>query len=107
MSTAIRQLDVCPNPELETRDSYPYIVVLQSDALRHIATRVVAPLGAPRKIQFLERLLPEVTVKGTRYVIAIPELGAVPLSELKAPIANLESHRDRIVAALDLVFTGI
>jgi len=107
VSAAIRQFDVCPNPELETRESYPYVIVLQSDALRHFASRVVAPLVAPRKILFLERLLPEVMVKNTRYVIAMPELGIVPVTELTTAVVNLESQRDRIIAALDLLFTGI
>ncbi len=103
----VRQFDVYPNPDPATRDSHPYLVALQSDALRHIATCVVAPLTSPRKIQFLEKLFPEVVVKGARYVIAMPDLGAIPTVELKTSVANLEEYRYQIIAAIDLVFTGI
>lgn len=103
----VRQFDVCPNPDSETRKSHPFLIVLQSDALKHLDTRVVAPLISPKKLQFFERLLPEVTVGGVRYVIAVPDLGVVPVTELKSPVANLESERYRIISALDLVFTGV
>ena len=103
----VRQFDVCPNPDPETRDAHPYFVVLQSDALKYIETSVVAPLVGPKKIQFLERLLPEVTVKGSRYVIAIPDLAAIPTAQLISPVANLGEYRYQIIGALDLVFTGI
>src|SRR5438045_5527093 len=102
-----RQFDVFANTDPETRDAHPYLVVLQADALAHIGSRVVAPLVSPKKIQFFERLLPEVTVDGAKYVIAIPDLGAIPTGELKSPIANLEQEGYRIIAAIDLVFTGI
>ncbi len=103
----VRQFDVCPNPDPETRDAHPYLVVLQSDALKYIDTRVVAPLVGPKKIQFLERLLPEVTLNGSRYVIAVPDLAAMPTAQLTSPVGNLEEYRDHIIGALDLVFTGI
>jgi len=102
-----RQFDVYPNPDPETREFHPYLIVLQSDALGHIATRVVAPLVSPKRIQFFERLLPEVTVEGKKYVVATPDLGAIPTMELKSPVANLEQQRDRIIASIDLLFTGI
>ena len=37
-----RQFDVCPNPDPETRAEHPYLVVLQSDLVSAIDTRVVA-----------------------------------------------------------------
>src|ERR1700719_915581 len=103
----VRQFDVYPNTDPETGDTHPYLIVLQSDALGHIGSRVVAPLVSRKKIQFFERLLPEVNVDGARYVIAIPDLGAIPTGELTSPIANLEQERYRIIAAIDLLFAGV
>ena len=103
----VRQFDVCPNSDPDTRDAHPFLIVLQSDVLKYIDTRVVAPLVSPKKIQFLERLLPEVTLNGSRYVIAIPDLAAIPTSLLALPVANLEQYRDHIIGAIDLAFTGI
>jgi len=102
-----RQFDVFRNPDVETNDTHPYLIVLQSDAVSGIDTRVVAPLVSPRTVKFFEKLLPLVTVGGTQYVIAIPDMVAVPVGEIGAPIANLETERYRISAAIDLVFTGI
>jgi len=102
-----RQFDVFRNPDSETSDTHPYLIVLQSDALRDLDTCVVAPLVSPRAIKFFERLLPQVAVDGTRYVIATPDMAAMPVGEIGAPVTNLEAERYRISAAIDLVFTGI
>jgi toxin CcdB len=104
---SLRQFDVFPNPSPRTRAEHPYFVVLQSDRLDRFATKIVAPLIAPTKIQFLEHLLPEVLVKRKPYVIAIPDMAPFPVKLLQPAVANLESERYRILAALDLVFVGI
>jgi toxin CcdB len=103
---ALRQFDVFPNPSPRSRADHPYFVVLQSDRLERFATRIVAPLIAPAKLKYLERLLPLVEVKGKPYVIAIPDLGPIPAKLLQPAVANLESERYRILGALDLLFTG-
>ena len=100
------QFDVCANPDPASSEAHPYLVVLQTNGLVDLNTRVVAPLIPPKRIPFFERLMPEVVVKGTRYVIDITNIGVVPTRELPGAIMNIESHRDRIVAAIDLVFTG-
>jgi len=105
--TGLRQFDVFPNPSPRTRTSRPFFIVLQSDQVDLFNTRIVAPLVAPMKVEWFERLMPEVTVAKKRYVIFIPELGPMPAQALQLPIANLESERYRIISALDLVFTGI
>jgi hypothetical protein len=103
---SLRQFDVVPNPSLRTRATHPYFVVLQSDLLEDFATRIVAPLIPPAKIKYLEKLLPQVKVGGKNYVVAIPDLGPIPAKLLKPAVANLETERYRLLAALDLLFTG-
>ena len=102
-----RQFDVVANPDPISAKTHPYLVILQSDAIYGIETSVVAPLVSPKSIKFLERLLPEVTVKGKRYVLAVPNMAAIPVSEIGEPVCNLESERYRILEAVDLVFVGI
>jgi toxin CcdB len=102
-----KQYDVFANPDPETADAYPYFVVLQHAILTRLNTRVVAPLIAPKAIPFLERVMPEVTVKGGRYVVDVTNLGVMPTREIGPTIDNLESCRDDIIRATDLVFTGI
>ena len=103
---SLRQFDVFPNPSPRTRAENPYFVVLQSDRLERFATRIVAPLITPAKIQFLEHLLPEVVVEGEPYVIAIPDLGPIPAKMLQPAVANLEAERYNILGAIDMLFTG-
>lgn len=102
-----RQFDVFKNTDKRSGAAHPYLIVLQSDAIAALDTCIVAPLVPPRTIEYLERLLPVVTVKRRNYVIAIPDMAAMPSSAIGEPVANLESERYRIVAAIDLVFTGI
>jgi toxin CcdB len=101
------QFDVFANPDPQTAESHPYFIVLQSRQLAHLNTRIVAPLIAPNIIPGFERLTPIVSINGTRYMIDVTNIGVVPTKLISNPLANLEAERYRIVAAIDLVFTGI
>jgi len=46
-------------------------------------------------------------VEGREVAMLTPELAGVPAKALGEPIANLSSQRGAIIAALDLVITGI
>jgi toxin CcdB len=102
-----RQFDVFSNPYPDSVSSHPYFIVLQTDALEHLNTRLVAPLVAPKLLPLFERLMPEVGVEGSRYVIDFTNIGAIPTRMLQKPVANLEAERDRFIGAIDLVFTGV
>jgi toxin CcdB len=55
-----------------------------------------------------QRLNPVVAVEGRDYWLATHELLAIDQRMLNhAPVANLSNERDAIIAALDIVFTGI
>jgi toxin CcdB len=98
---------VFPNPSPRTRDRHPFFVVLQSDVLQHLNTRVVAPLIAPNASRALERFMPAVSILGSKLVIDVANVGVLPVKVATAPVTNLEAERYRIVAAIDLVFAGI
>jgi len=101
------QFDVFVNPHPEFSGFHPYFLVLQHAALNRLNTRIVAPLTAPPTIPFLERVMPEVTVKGSRYVVDITNIGVIPVGVLQERVANLEDRSYDIVRAIDLVFTGL
>jgi len=101
------QFDVFANPDPGSAKSHPHFIVLQSDQLAQLNTRVVAPLVLPRSIQFFERIMPLVEVEGDSYVIDPTNLGVVRESILSNAVANLEAERYRILGAIDLLFTGI
>ncbi|HTK80643.1 MAG TPA: CcdB family protein [Rhizomicrobium sp.] len=102
-----RQFDVFRNPDRTTAAEHPFLIVLQSDAVDQIDTRVVAPLVSPRQLKFFEKLLPRVMVEGAQYVIAIPAMAAIPTSIIGSAVVNLESEGHRITGAIDLLFLGI
>ena len=52
------------------------------------------------------RLYPTVEVSGRRLILVVSDLAALPRAALSTPVASLASERDRIIAALDLLFTG-
>jgi toxin CcdB len=54
-----------------------------------------------------ERLNPVFEVEGRKMILLTPELAGVSRKALGEPIANLAHRRDAIIAALDLVITGI
>jgi len=54
-----------------------------------------------------ERLNPVFEVEGRKRVLLTPELAGVSRKALGEKIANLANRRDSIIAALDLVITGI
>jgi toxin CcdB len=105
--TAINQFDVVANPFPGSRDRKPYLVALQSDLLsRNFDTVVVAPLEPAAAGVFADRLNPRVTVDDSEYVLIAQELVTVRKSALGPARASLAYDRDRIIAALDMLFTG-
>lgn len=107
MLSTIRQLDVVRSPFRAGREDKPYFVCVQHHLLDHLTTRIMAPLVPWHAVQGLPRLYPAIRVDAQMLFLDPTDLLALPVRVLRSPIANLEADRDRIVAALDLVFTGI
>jgi toxin CcdB len=102
------QFDVHRNVSSASRTRIPYLLDVQSDLLEPLATRVVVPLAKPQVLgKVAERLSPIFEVEGRKMVMLTPELAGVPRKALGERVANLASERQAIIAALDLVFTGI
>lgn len=103
----MRQFDIVGNPDPDTASWAPYLLVLQHDLLRDLATVVVAPLvrveafGRPATI-----LNPIFTVRESRVVLSTAELAGVTRQGLGEPVSSLAAHRTEILAAVDLLLTG-
>ena len=102
------QFDVYSNPNPETSGAVPYLLDLQCDLLAPMATRVVAPLfwaeaaGPPAGT-----LMPHFELDAGKVVMSTPELAGVSRSQLGPRVGSLADHRSEIIAALDMLFTGI
>lgn len=100
------QFDLSRNPRSKT---YPFLLDVQADLLRDLASRVVVPLAPLPKLRGkpLARLNPVVSIAGREYAVLFQELAAIPAKALGETVGNLRSRRAELIAALDLLLTGI
>jgi len=105
----IRRFDVVRNPGKRDARTVPYLLVLQSELLDAIDTRVVAPLVRPLALasKKLTRVNPEFEIDGEVVIMLTQQIASVPIHVLSKRVANLGQEHTRIVAALDLLFSGI
>ena len=103
------QFDVYRNPNPATRARIPYLLDVQSDLLDSLSTRVVVPLCKPEVLsnKLADRLIPAFDIEGRKTAMLTPELASVSGKALGERVANIAGERTAIIAALDLVFTGI
>lgn len=100
------QFDVLKNPR---GGAYPLLLDVQADVLARLATRIVVPLMTLKRYgsKPITRLNPTASIDGTEYVLVFQELAAIPASGLGEPVTSLASRRAELIAAIDLLFTGI
>ena len=101
------QFDVYRNPNPATNDQIPYLLDLQTDLLEITKTRVVVPLERCGTFAMAERLMPKFRIEGVSVVMSTPELAGIGLRSLGEPVASLSGKRQEIMAALDMLFSGI
>jgi toxin CcdB len=84
------------------------VVDVQSDLIDILATRVVVPLmPAGRSPKRAGRLNPSFVLPEAGEVALFPQfIAAVPRAVLGPPVGSLGHERDRIRAALDMLFLG-
>lgn len=103
----MQQFDIVENANPESKQSVPYLLVLQAPLFDELATRVVAPL-IPRK-EFgkqMAHLTPAISVRGRQYVVSTAELAGVPVTTLGPVVDSVVEDRLEIISALDFLFTG-
>lgn len=102
------QFDVFRNPNPETSEEIPYLLDVQTGLLDQLATRVVVPLVIASLMNRPVKVLnPAFVVEGVPVVMSTAELAGVSVRALGEKAGMLEGKRSEIIAALDLLFTGI
>jgi toxin CcdB len=103
------QFAVYRNPNPATAGDYPLLVDVQSDLLADLATRVVIPLCPAELIagRLVRTLMPVVDVAGDGYALLTPQLAGIARKQLGEAVGSLAASRGEIIAALDLLLTGI
>lgn len=103
------QYDVYDNPSPRMRDQYPYVLDIQSDLLRGLATRMVVPLAITSLSanDLPWRLCPVLAVRDKHLVLVPFEAAPLDKRHLKTKIATLKDRAHDIIAAMDAVMSGI
>ncbi|HVY22467.1 MAG TPA: CcdB family protein [Steroidobacteraceae bacterium] len=103
------QFTVYRNKNARTKNTYPYLVDVQSELLANLQTRVVVPLTrlTTQGKKPIKDLTPVVEIEGDKYLMLVPQLAGIATSELGQPVTMIGNYRDEIVAALDFLITGV
>jgi toxin CcdB len=102
------QYDVYPNPSRSASEGMPYVVVIQSDLLDALATRLTMPLAmADTSINTPTSLCPVVMVKGQRFNALAHFAAPLPAKLLRRPVANVAAQGSALVSAMDMVLSGV
>lgn len=84
------------------------LVDIQNDLLDSMETRVVVPLRLLEPGQKPIRILqPTIELSGGTFYLSTSEMAAISVHELDQKLGDLLQMRDEIIAAIDLLFTGI
>ena len=102
------QYDVFPNPSRSAADGIPYVVVIQSDLLDGLATRLAMPLAELNiSGKVPTALCPVITVNGQRLHALAHYAAPLPAKLLRRAVDNVAKQGRALVAAIDAVLSGI
>lgn len=102
------QFDVSRNTNPVSSSVIPYLLDVQSDLLGVLSTRVVVPLVRAAEMgKAAQTLNPQFKIEDVAVVMSTAEIAGVPCRSLGEKVTSLQGRRDEIIAALDLLFTGI
>ncbi len=100
--------DVFPNPSASARNGIPYVVVIQSELLDTLSTRLTVPLAT---LAFAGKastaLCPTITVKGERLNALAHYAAPLPSKALRRPVDNVVAHASALAAAMDVALSGV
>ena len=102
------QFDVYANPQPASRQFVPYVVVVQSDLINQLATRLVMPLSrvGVGQAKLPLNLCPSVEIDGELLTLLAPMAAPVAARLLRKPVGSLRLRASEVSAALDAVISG-
>jgi toxin CcdB len=102
------QYDVFINPSNSAAAGIPYVVVIQSDLLDALATRLTMPLAV---LDFQGKvptaLCPAIMVKGQRLHALAHYAAPLPAKVLRRPVDNVAAQASALVSAMDAMLSGL
>jgi toxin CcdB len=103
----MKQFDLYRNANPRTREAIPLLLDVQSDLLTSLNTRMVIPLSRAQGLAGINRLMPEVRVGDETLLLLTPQMAGISRRELGEPVGSLAHLRLEIIAAIDLLISGI
>lgn len=103
------QYDVYKNRNAASKKRFPFLLDVQAGLMEELDTRVVVPLASKELFagKILTRLMPLLEIVGMELVAVTPQMAGIAKRELGECVGNLGLARQEIIAALDLLFTGV
>lgn len=102
------QYDVYANPSRSQAEGIPYVVVIQSDLLDALATRLTLPLALPDAVARVPAALcPVIMVRGQRLHALAHFAAPLPARLLLSPVGNVAEQASALVSAVDAVLSGL
>lgn len=102
------QYDVFANPSRSADSGIPFVVVIQSNLLDALATRMTMPLAVPAsEAKVPAALCPVITVKGQRLHALAHYAAPLPAKLLRKPVDNVAAQASALISAMDAVLSGI
>jgi toxin CcdB len=101
------QYDVYANPSSSGSTGIPYVVVIQSDLLDALSTRLTVPLAVAAGATKVPAVLcPLITVKGQRLHALAHFAAPLPVKALRRAVDNVAGQAHVLVSAIDAVLSG-
>lgn len=103
------QYHMYENLNPNSRQTYPYLIDVQTTLLTDLETRVVIPVALKSKFGkgIIKHLNPIITINKKEYVIITQQISGIPSRQLGSYVCDCLSLRQDILSAIDFLITGI
>ncbi|WFP50433.1 CcdB family protein [Methylomonas sp. EFPC3] len=101
------QFTLYRNTNQQTQGRYPFLLDVQNDFLDALKTRLVVPAINLSGQKAITHLNPVFEYEQQQYLLVVQEMAAIPATNLGAKVTELAALRSEILAAVDLLITGI
>lgn len=103
------QYHMYENLNPNSRQTYPYLIDVQTTLLTDLETRVVIPVALKSKFGkgIMKNLNPIITINKKEYVIITQQISGIPSRQLGSSVCDCLSLRQEILSAIDFLITGI
>jgi len=103
------QFTLYKNEDISTNEVYPFFIDIQHSLLDNLNSRMVIPLSTHKILNNTDakRLCPILHFDEGSFVLLTHQMTSVPKSILKTEVTSLEKYRYEILAAIDMLISGI